>query len=121
MNKQRIIIVLIVISIIVLVHQSYYLVFPGGFLGYLGGKMGGGKKAGIQGRAKSIILSWHKYEVHLHHWLIGSLLLVICLPMSFYLVNPQLFYGSMGGLAVQGIYCYTDWHHILKIKDSSKL
>ncbi len=101
---------------VVLVSFSYYLWCVGGALGYLGGKLGGGKKAGVKGRVKSIILPIHRYQFHLHHWFLATVTLIICLVMNFYVVAPQLFYGSMCGLAFQGIFCYDDWFRIIKKK-----
>ncbi len=118
--KKKVIIAILVLAISAMVYLSFYLVFVGGLIGFLGAKLSGGKKDGIPGRVKSIVLSWRTYELHLHHWLLAALALAIFLPNSIYIVNPQIFYGSMGGLVFQGIYCYSDWHHILKMKPANQ-
>jgi hypothetical protein len=88
----------------------------GGALGYLGGKMGGGKKTGVRGRIKSLIFSVNRYQFHLHHWFLAIIALVVCLVKGFYIGSPHLFYGSMCGLVVHGILCYDDWFHLINKK-----
>jgi hypothetical protein len=115
MNRKKLVmLVLLVPALVILINLSYYLFFLGGVLGYAGGRVGGGKKAGVQGRIKSLIFGWGERELHLHHWLIACLTLCICGAVGFYLINSQLFYGSFAGLAAQGIYAYDDWHKIIK-------
>ena len=99
---------------VVLISLSYYLWFVGGLLGYLAGKLSGGKQTGVGGRVKSIIFPISSYEFHLHHWFLAILILIICVVKGLYIITPQLFYGSMCGLAMQGIFCYNDWFQLVK-------
>ena len=75
-----------------------------------------GEKDGRPGRVRSIIISWRRYELHLHHWLISSLAGAIITVEGSSLVIPELFYGFLGGSVFQGIYCYSDWYRIVKKK-----
>jgi hypothetical protein len=102
--------------VVVLISFSYYLWCVGGALGYLGGKLGGGKKTGVRGRIKSVIFSVNRYQFHLHHWFVAIIALVVCLVKGFYIGTPHLFYGSMCGLAIQGILSYDDWFRLIKKK-----
>jgi len=83
-------------------------------LGHLAGKFGGGKAEGVPGRVKSIILPIGRWKLHLHHWICSLGLMGIVSSMGIYLFGPQVTYGFLGGLAFQGIYCYSDWYRIIK-------
>jgi hypothetical protein len=101
------------VTAVVLTGLSYYLLCAGGLLGYAGGKLCGGRKTGVRGRFRSIIFPIRHYQFHLHHWFLAMVTLAVCLLKGFYLGTPQLFYGSMCGLALQGIFCYDDWSHLV--------
>lgn len=81
--------------------------------GHIAGKLGGGMSEGQSGRVKSIIIPLGKWRLHLHHWLCSLSLLSASAASGFYLFGPHVTYGFLGGLAFQGIYCYSDWHRIL--------
>jgi hypothetical protein len=74
----------------------------------------GGKESGRQGRVKSIIIPLWRHELHLHHWFLATVAAISSAVQGFFLVRPELFYGVLGGLVLQGIYCYKDWHRIVK-------
>lgn len=86
-------------------------IFLGIILGYLLGKALSGKNTGRSGTIKSIVLNVGNYKLHLHHWLLslGILILNLLSNLSF----PQFFLSFLGGLMIQGIFCYPDWHKIL--------
>lgn len=91
-----------------------YLFYLGCVLGYLICKYCGGVEAGVQGRVRSIIIPLSNYEIHLHHWLLSSMAAVVSAVQGFFLIAPGLFYGVLGGLILQGIVCYGDWHRIVR-------
>ena len=96
-----------------------YLAVVSWFTGFLIAKYGGGKVDGVQGRVRSIMIPLGRYKLHLHHWLICSGLIVIGIVRSFYLfMPPEIFFGLLGGLAFQGVYCYNDWHRIIHRRHS---
>ncbi len=113
-HHKKIILIVLALAMVVLICFSYYLWCVGGALGYLGGKLGGGKKTGACGRCRSIIFPISRYQIHLHHWFLAIITLIICMVIDFYVVTPQLFYGAMCGLAIQGIICYDDWFQLIK-------
>jgi len=74
----------------------------------------GGEESGRPGRVKSIIIPLRRHELHLHHWFLATLAAVGSALQGFFLVRPEFFYGILGGLVFQGIYCYKDWHRIVR-------
>ncbi|MBI4295679.1 MAG: hypothetical protein HY667_01035 [Chloroflexi bacterium] len=116
MKRKRVVLALLVLVVTVLGYLSYYLFYVSWLVGFVTAKFGGGKQEGRSGRIKSIVLSWRRYQVHLHHWILGSLASAVCALKGFYIMSPELFYGFLGGLVFQGIYCYSDWHRIVRLK-----
>jgi hypothetical protein len=114
--RKKLLLISIVLAIVVLLSFSYYLWCVGGMVGYVAAKLSSGKKTGVRGRVKSIVLPVRKYQLHLHHWFLAMVTLIICIVTGFYVITPQLFYGSMCGLVIQGLYCYDDWFHLIKRK-----
>ncbi|MBN1857437.1 MAG: hypothetical protein JW846_10860 [Dehalococcoidia bacterium] len=74
----------------------------------------GGEASGKRGRVRSLILPLRQYELHFHHWLLALVAATGSAIHGFSIGNPGVFYGLLSGLTFQGIYCYTDWHRILK-------
>jgi uncharacterized metal-binding protein len=72
-----------------------------------------GKTNGKQGRIRSIVIPFGRHEVHLHHWLISSGIIILSLIIGVQFLASVIFYGVLSGLVFQGIYCYSDWHKIL--------
>ena len=116
MKKRRVFLALVILAVIVLGYFSYYITCLFWLIGFLLAKYFGGKQGGRQGRIKSIVFSWRKFELHLHHWVLAIIIGSICAPKGLYVINPELFYGFLGGLFFQGMYCYSDWYRIIKIK-----
>lgn len=91
-----------------------YLALVGWLTGFLIGKYGGGKREGMKGRVRSIMVPVGNHKLHLHHWLICSALMVVAVVRSFYFfLPPEIFLSFMGGLAFQGVYSYSDWRRII--------
>ena len=81
--------------------------------GFLVAKYFGGKGTGKRGKIPSIALPLRKRRAHLHHWLISSATMGLTLLTGTWFLPGELFYGFGVGIALQGIYCYHDWHKIL--------
>jgi hypothetical protein len=88
-------------------------IFFGIVIGYIIGKFLSGKKVGQSGIIKSIILQIGRYRLHLHHWLFSLSVLLLSLMVDFLLPLPKFSLSLLGGLTIQGIICYPDWHRIL--------
>lgn len=91
-----------------------YLFYLGCAVGFAICKVCGGTESGIQGRVRSIIIPLRNHELHLHHWLLSLVATVTSAIQGFSLIAPGLFYGILGGLIIQGIMCYDDWHRIVR-------
>jgi hypothetical protein len=76
-----------------------------------------GRTEGKQGIVKSIIIPWRNYQLHLHHWLLALIVGGVFLVRGFYILTPEVFYGSLSAIIFQGIYCYEDWYRIIKRKN----
>lgn len=88
-------------------------IFFGILTGYIIGRFLSGKKVGQSGIIKSIILQTGRYRLHLHHWLFSFGVLFLNIVMDFFLPFPKFSLSLLGGLTIQGIICYPDWHRIL--------
>jgi len=81
--------------------------------GFIVAKCFGGKTTGTKGRMPSIAFALSKRRVHLHHWLICSVTMGLAAWTGTWFLPWDSFYGFLGGMTLQGIYCYTDWHRVL--------
>lgn len=90
-----------------------YLFFVGWLLGFLLTKYTAGKASGKPGRVKSLAIPFGKYSIHLHHWLISSVIIILSLIINASFLASAIFYGVLSGSVFQGIYSYSDWHKIL--------
>jgi len=93
-----------------------YFSFISCSIGFLIAKYLGGKTTGERGRLMSFFIPLGKYRIHLHHWLLSSLVMGITLGKGIYFPFPDLFYGFFGGIVFHGIYYYRDWYKILVLR-----
>ena len=82
-------------------------------LGFVLTRYMAGETSGKQGRIKSIVIPFGRHEIHLHHWLIASGIIILNLIIDARFLDSTISYGLLSGLVFQGIYCYSDWHKIL--------
>lgn len=75
-----------------------------------------GRTDGKQGIIRSIIIPWRNYQLHLHHWFLALIVGGVFVVKGFYILAPEVFYGFLSAIIFQGIYCYGDWHRIIKRK-----
>jgi len=72
------------------------------------------------GRIDSIFLDYGKWKVHLHHWIMGLLVLALFWTIDYFYL-PTFFAGIVCGIILQDIYDYNDWHQvIIKNEDYKK-
>ena len=105
---------LVLLSLVPAGFSLGYLFYLGCAAGFAVCKVCGGTESGLQGRVRSIIIPIRSHELHLHHWLLSAVATATSAIHGFSLVTPGLFYGVLGGLMLQGILCYNDWHRIVK-------
>ncbi|MDY6917909.1 MAG: hypothetical protein SVP26_08225 [Chloroflexota bacterium] len=82
-------------------------------LGFLVTSWGAGAKTGERGRVRSIIIPFGRWRIHFHHWVIALLLIGLSFIKAVPYLSPAMVYGFLGGIAIQGIYSYTDWYRVL--------
>ena len=63
------------------------------------------------GKINSIFLDYGKWRIHLHHWIMGLMLLALVWVLDHYYL-PTLFAGFICGIIIQDIYDYNDWHKV---------
>ena len=94
-----------------------FISFPitlAGVTGYFLARWGGGKKVGLPGRIKSIILNIGRYRLHFHHWLIGLSLFFLGIFAIVPALKETIFQGMIIGVFFQGIFDYPDWYKIIR-------
>jgi len=103
----------------VLVASFYYsfLLALGLAIGYIGSKVFF-KYLVENGKVNCTYIDCGKYKFHLHHWILGSLLLIIAWFIDYFYL-PRFFVGIVCGIIAHDIYDFNDWHKIL-VKNEEK-
>jgi hypothetical protein len=110
-EKKKSILALLVLSTgAILGHTAFLATCASGFLL---AKCLGSKETGKRGKIPSLAFCLAKYKIHLHHWLISTIVIAVALFKGPWLLPSELFYGLLSGMAFQGIYCYADWHRVV--------
>ncbi|MCX6724099.1 MAG: hypothetical protein NT155_02915 [Candidatus Staskawiczbacteria bacterium] len=104
---------------VVLVASFYYsfLLALGLALGYIGAKIFS-KYLLENGKVDCIYIDCGKYKIHLHHWILGALLLLAVWVIDYFYL-PRFFVGVVAGVIAHDIYDFNDWHKIL-VKNETK-
>ena len=71
------------------------------------------------GRVDSIFIDYGKWKIHLHHWIMGIVLLAIIWVIDHYYL-PTFFAGAICGIIIQDIYDYNDWHKVIVKNEEQK-
>ena len=93
--------------------MNIYILILGIIIGFLVAKICCGKKAGDPGLFR-LRFNLKKYIVHLHHWLLASIGLIILILLNFY---NNIIYGILIGLIIQGL-TYKDFYKIIYSEQS---
>jgi hypothetical protein len=109
MRKKAILIVVIAVPIFLGIFSCQIW-----FAAFFATKFLAGRRDGQQGIVRSLTISWRSYQIHLHHWLLALIVAGILAAKGCYIVPPQTFYGVASAVVFQGIYCYKDWHRIIR-------
>lgn len=110
-----------VLPAVVLTATFYYsfLLSLGLAIGYLGSKIFS-KYFLDQGKVDCIYIDCGKWKIHMHHWIMGTLFLVIVWFIDYFYL-PRFFVGVVLGIIAHDIYDYNDWHKVLvKNEEASK-
>ena len=74
------------------------------------------KKITEKGRLKPIVLDFGKWKFHLHHWVMGGLILLPIWLGGWFQFLPNFFLGMLGGLVFHDIYSDKHWYKIITRK-----
>lgn len=104
---------------IVFMASFYYsiLLALGLAMGYLGSKAFS-KYFLENGKVDCIYIDCGKWKIHMHHWILGAILLAIVWFVD-YLYLPRFFVGVVLGIIAHDIYDFNDWHKVL-VKNEEK-
>lgn len=96
----------------VFLASSYYSFFLalGLAVGYIGSKIFF-KFFVDQGKVDCIYIDCGKWKIHMHHWILGALFLVILWTISYFYL-PSFFLGAILGIIAHDIYDFNDWHKV---------
>jgi len=105
---------------IVLVASFYYsfLLALGLALGYIGSKIFS-KYLIENGKVDCIYIDCGKWKIHMHHWILGALLLLIVWFIDYFYL-PRFFVGAVCGIIAHDIYDFNDWHKVLVKNEDHK-
>jgi len=69
------------------------------------------------GKIEKIFVNFGKWKLHLHHWIIGLLVLAMVWMIDYFYL-PTFLAGVICGIIIQDIYDYNDWHKVI-VKNES--
>jgi len=88
--------------------MNIYVLIFGTVIGFLTARFISAKKEGRQGRLKFIKFKIGENVLHIHHWLYGSVVLLVMWQVGFY---NDFIYGFFVGMVMQGL-MYKDFYYI---------
>jgi len=96
----------------VLMASFYYssLLSMGLVLGYIGSKIFW-KYLVENGKVDCIYIDCGKWKIHLHHWILGALILLFVWVLDYFYL-PRFFVGVILGIIIHDIYDFNDWHKV---------
>lgn len=105
---------------IVLVASFYYsfLLCLGLAIGYVGSKLFS-KFFLEQGKVDKIYIDCGKWKIHIHHWILGAIVLAAAWLIDFFYL-PRFFVGLVCGIMAHDIYDFNDWHKVLEKNEDYK-
>jgi len=72
------------------------------------------------GKIDSVFLDIGKWKLHLHHWIMGIMILALVWVIDYFYL-PAFFAGAVCGMIIQDIYDYNDWHKVIMKKESNSV
>jgi len=102
----------------VFVASFYYsfLLALGLALGYISSKIFS-KYLLENGKVDCIYIDCGKYKIHLHHWILGAMLLLFVWVIDYFYL-PRFFVGVVSGIIAHDIYDFNDWHKVIIKKEA---
>lgn len=71
------------------------------------------------GKIDPIFIDYGKWKIHLHHWIMGLVFLVLVWFIDYFYL-PAFFTGVVCGIIIQDIYDYNDWYKVILNKEKYK-
>ena len=65
------------------------------------------------GRIRILIFSFEKWEVHLHHWVLGGLIILATYATNLLFSLPIFCVGIVGGLIFHDLYSDKKWYKVV--------
>lgn len=106
---------------VVFLASFYYsfLLALGLAVGYIGSRIFS-KYLIENGKVDCIYIDCGKWKIHLHHWIMGAVFLLIVWFIDYFYL-PRFFIGVISGIIAHDIYDFNDWHKVLvKNKEVAK-
>ncbi|PIQ92669.1 MAG: hypothetical protein COV69_01865 [Parcubacteria group bacterium CG11_big_fil_rev_8_21_14_0_20_39_14] len=111
---------LLIFSIVAVIYFWGVWASLGLTLGYLVSRFFAGKNEKMEGRIPSLKIPLWKYRFHLHHWLaVGGAMIAVKIYGIFDL--NSFFFWLGGGVVLQGILCYNNWHKVIYRKQDRRV
>lgn len=107
---------------VVLATTFYYssIFAVGLILGYLATRIYCHKMGIDEDSENRIFLDVGKWVIHLHHWILGILVIVFISLAGWNHSIPVFLWGALFGMMAQDIYDYNDWHEVFMKKEVVK-
>ena len=68
------------------------------------------------GKVKSLVFNLGEWEVHIHHWLYGVLIVFAIVWFASLSLLPNLYLGLLGGLIFHDLYTDKKWYKVIYAK-----
>ncbi len=62
---------------------------------------------------KRIFIGFGEWKLHLHHWMIGIIILFVFISIGWFPVHSKVFLGGICGLVLHEFYFDNDWFEII--------
>jgi Na+/glutamate symporter len=72
-----------------------------------------------KGKVDCMFLDWGKWQIHLHHWIMGVAVLAFAWVLDYFYL-PAFFAGFVIGIIIHDIYDFNDWYKIILKKETIK-
>lgn len=101
---------------------SYFSVFfgIGVVLGYLITKIFHDRFVETK-KVNLIFIRFKKWEIHLHHWIMGALVLAVIAIGGWFFVLPKICIGSVMGVALHDLHFDRKWYKVISKRAHSSV
>ena len=89
-----------------------FVLILGVLVGFFLAEMLSGRREHEQGIIHSIAWDTKKYNIHIHHWIIALLALLVLVLLDYY---NDVVYGLLLGILIQGL-TYGDFYKVIRLR-----